>query len=183
MSTYISILRGINVSGKRKILMGDLRSLYQELGFTRVATYIQSGNVVFDCGEKASAVLCDRIAGKILETYGFPVPVLIRSLHEMRQILSQNPFLKAGDSHTEKMHVTFLSELPDPERLEPLLRVDHAPDQFVVLDKEVFLYIPGSYGMTKLSNKFWEDKLRVAATTRNFHTVSRLVEIASDKAR
>ncbi|MEI6434221.1 MAG: DUF1697 domain-containing protein [Bacteroidota bacterium] len=178
MTTYISILRGINVSGQRKILMADLKAIYENLGFSNVATYIQSGNVVFSSGiGLTSPEIAQIIEKQILGQYGFEVPVIVRTLEQMKLTISRNPFLQMPDIDQEKLHVTFLSELPLESNVEKIVAHDFSPDRFTIIENDVYLYCPVSYGNTKLSNKFFESKLKVTATTRNWATVRRLAEI------
>lgn len=179
MKTFISILRGINVSGQKKILMADLKVLFENLEFEDVSTYIQSGNVVFSADEKSTGQdLARKIEAAISEKYSFHVPVIIRTAVEIENILAVNPFLKDVNIDREKLHVTFLEEIPEQEKLESIKSFDFPPDQFVIIGKEVFLHCPDKYGETKLSNKFFENKLKVSATTRNWKTVNKLVEMA-----
>jgi len=180
MQTFISILRGINVSGQKKILMADLKKLYESLEFSEVQTYIQSGNVVFKSDSKISDIqLARKIEKAISAKYKFEVPVIIRTKEELEKILSQNPFTKEKSIDLKKLHVTFLSETPDREKVVQIEEVDFSPDQFIIKGKEIYLHIPNSYGETKLSNKFFENKLKVSATTRNWNTVNKLLELAS----
>ncbi len=180
MQTFISILRGINVSGQKKILMTDLKSLYESLKFTDVTTYIQSGNVCFKTKENLSDIqLSEKIEKAIHKKYEFEVPVIIRNEDELKKIVSANPFLKEKDIDVEKLHVTFFSEMPDKAEMKSIADLDFSPDQFIIKDKEIYLHIPGSYGETKLSNNFFEKKLKVKATTRNWKTVNKLLEMAS----
>ncbi len=179
MITYISILRGINVSGQKRILMSDLKALYGGLNFKDVTTYIQSGNVIFKSDIKATnQALAKKIENAIYEKYNFNVPVIIRSVEEIKNIISSNPFLKIKDTDSEKLHVTFLSDIPDPQSSERIKEYNYPPDEFIMLGKDVFLYCPVSYGDTKLSNKFFEAKLKVSATTRNWRTINKLLEIS-----
>lgn len=185
MQTFISILRGINVSGQKKILMADLKALYEEnLGFKDVKTYIQSGNVIFktEDGKTASdQELAHKIEKAIAEKYNFQVPVLVRTVDEMKKTLAGNPFIKENKNiETDKLHVTFLAEEPAKANLEAIKTLDYSPDKFIISGKDVFLYIPDKYGETKLSNKFFETKLKVSATTRNWKTVNKLVELAGE---
>ncbi|MBF9251987.1 DUF1697 domain-containing protein [Pontibacter sp. 172403-2] len=181
METFISILRGINVSGQKKILMADLKALFENLGFENVSTYIQSGNVVFTAPEGSNGKeLAGKIEAAIAEKYNFHVPVIIRTAAEMENILAVNPFLKDMSIDQEKLHVTFLNEIPEQEKLESIKGFHSPPDQFVIIGREVFLHCPDKYGETKLSNKFFENKLKVAATTRNWKTVARLANMAAD---
>ena len=180
MQTFISILRGINVSGQKKILMYELKSLYESLKFKDVITYIQSGNVIF----KSSAQLSDlamaaKIEKAIYKKYGFEVPVIIRSQDEIQKIISTNSFLKEKDIDEKKLHVIFLSDIPAKENIESIKSENYLPDQFIISGKEIYLHIPASYGETKLSNNFFEKKLKVTATTRNWNTVNKLLELAN----
>ena len=180
MQALISILRGINVSGQKKILMADLKGLYESLGFTKVTTYIQSGNVVFKAKEKLSSKALQReIEKAIQEKYKFAVPVIVRTVDELEHAIFRNPFTKDKNTDPDKLYVTFLAENPATTELENITNIDYSPDKFIIIDKEVFLEIPGSYGETKLSNKFFESKLKVSATTRNWKTVNKLFEIAT----
>lgn len=182
MQTFISILRGINVGGQKKILMADLKALYENLKFKKVTTYIQSGNVVFKSDGKLSDLeLAKKIETAIYKKYDFTVPVIIRNVEELEKVITINPFLKEKNINIEKLHVTFLSGIPNRSNLESLKKIDYSPDRFIIIDKEAFLYIPESYGETKLSNKFFENKLKVTATTRNWKTVKKLFEITSAK--
>lgn len=179
MTICISILRGINVSGQKKILMNDLVRLYQKLGFIGIRTYIQSGNVVFKCPDKIpSSKVPGLIKEEILRQYKFEVPVIIRTSEEMNETVRNNPFLKDKDINPEKLHVTFLSGLPGKEKLAALEKIDPSRDKFIVKGKEVYLHCPVSYGETKLSNSFFEKSLGVTATTRNWKTVNKLAEMA-----
>ncbi|MDQ2721365.1 MAG: DUF1697 domain-containing protein [Bacteroidota bacterium] len=181
MQTFVSILRGINVSGQKKMLMSDLKVLYEGLKFKDVITYIQSGNVIFKSEVKISDIeLAKKIELSILKKYGFNVPVIIRSVQELTKAISINPFLKEKNINLEKLHITFLSEIPKKENVENINALNFSPDQFIIIGKEVFLYCPGGYGETKLSNNFFEKKLKVNATTRNWKTVNKLLELAKN---
>ncbi len=176
MARYISILRGINVGGRRKILMADLKVLYKELGFSNVTTYIQSGNVAFDSPKTESQKLSGKIKEAIDKTYGFDVPVIIRTAEEIKQAIAINPFLK-GEADIEGLFLAFLAEEPSKENLEKLKSIEFPEDKFEVIEKDVFIYCSGRFSDSKLTNNFFENKLKVAATTRNWKTVKKLHEI------
>jgi uncharacterized protein (DUF1697 family) len=177
MHTYISILRGINVSGQKKIIMADLVKLYEDLGFTDVKTYIQSGNVVFNSTKKVSnSMLVKQIETKINEIYGFLVPVIIRTVDDLSKIIASNPF---KNETSENLYITFLSNLPNSNHLENLTELNYLLDEFIVIEKEIYLNV-SSYGTTKLSNSFFENKLKVTATTRNWNTVNKLLAISTE---
>ena len=179
MNTYISILRGINVSGKNKIKMVDLRRLYEDLGFQDIVTYIQSGNVVFKTAVKQEADLLTTIEQVIESEYGFHVPVQIRTHQEMGIIVDNCPFnsLDLVENGT-KVLVTFLSQIPSAEKSEAIQQYVKAPEELVMRGREVYLHCPNGYGRTKLSNRFLESKLKVTATTRNWRSVQKLYALS-----
>lgn len=182
MTRYISILRGINVGGKRKILTVNLISLYEQLGFSNVQTYIQSGNVVFDDQEENSAkVLETKINQAISETFGFDVPVIVRTNEEMNKSLANNPFLKEKTVDIDRLHLTFLREVPDLEKVEKLMSLQFKPDRVQIIGKDAFIACSGGYSDSRLTNQLFESKLGVSATTRNWKTVMKLYEMAQSK--
>lgn len=113
METYISLLRGINVSGQKKIKMGELISLYETLNLKNVRTCAQSGNVPFDSTDGNALKLSRRIEEKIQKAFGFSVTVLIRTADALQRLVDNNPFLKKKSTDISKLHVTFLTERPD----------------------------------------------------------------------
>lgn len=176
---YISILRGINVSGKKKIIMKDLKALYESLGLENVQTYIQSGNVIFDSVEKTS-IINSEIENAISQKYGFDVPVQLRELSHFGNIIKSCPFeeLDLVEEGTRVM-VTFLDALPTEENIEALMTYVKEPERLVIMGREVYLHCPNGYGRTKLNNNFLEKKLQVGATTRNWKSVLKLYELGS----
>jgi uncharacterized protein (DUF1697 family) len=176
---YISILRGINVSGQKKIKMADLKSLYELLGFQNVVTYIQSGNVVFDTTLKMKSDIKAKIVKAIETRYKFHVPVEIRTNREIGDIVKNCPFGSVDlEEDGTKVLVTFLSSKPSETRISDVQKYVAPPEQLVVRGKRVYLYCPNGYGKSKLSNTFLENKLGVEATTRNLKTVYKLYEIS-----
>ncbi len=180
MPGYIAMLRGINVSGHKTIKMEDLRALCSGLGFRNVETYVQSGNIVFQTPIENPAVLSKRISETIHQSYGFDVPVIIRTSKDMRNVIANNSFLKEKDVDSSKLHVTFLSETPQKGSLKKLEALSTGPDRFYAALHEIYLYCPGGYGRTKLSNSAIEKALSVRATTRNWKTTNTLFEMVSE---
>ena len=179
MNKVISILRGINVSGHNKIPMSELKSLYEELKFKNVTTYIQSGNVIFSTEQTDFTVLSKQIEKIIFKKYGFDAPVILRNINELQAIVNTNPFLKIKDIDIEKLHVSFLSNYPTKDYLEKIKTYHHESDVFIIKGKEAFVFCPNGYGKTKFTNIFFETKLKVTATTRNWRTINELLRIAS----
>ncbi|MDW3651998.1 MAG: DUF1697 domain-containing protein [Bacteroidia bacterium] len=178
MEKKIAILRGINVGGKRKILMNDLKALCEKLSFENPLTYIQSGNVIFeDSKNQSNRELGDKLAKGILEKFGFEVPVIVRTAKELSNSIAQNSFYEEGRDISQ-LHLTFLKEEPAKENQEILLSYNYEPDEFVLQGQDVFIYCEGKYHKSKLSNNFFEKKLKVGATTRNWKTVLKLKELS-----
>jgi len=180
MSRFISLLRGINVSGQKKIKMADLKNLYESLGFENVLTYIQSGNVIFDSKENPENIV-EKIELAIQEKYTFKVPVQIRNVSVFENIIQSCPFPKLDliEEGTRVM-VTFLDREPEEPNIALLMDYVKAPERLLVQGREVYLHCPNGYGKTKLSNNFIENKLKVKATTRNWKSVLKLFELANN---
>src|ERR1700730_10531435 len=142
MPTYISMLRGINVGGHKRIKMDQLRASFEALGFDQVKTYIQSGNVFFKTTKLSPAALSKRIEERILRDFGFPVSVISRSRDEMARTIERNPFLSERGIDQENLLVIFLSEPPAPAALKKLADLTAAPDQCRSSDREVYFYLP-----------------------------------------
>ena len=177
METYISLLRGINVSGQKKILMKDLKELYESLGFKNVQTYIQSGNVLFQYKKEPASKLSAKIEKAIEAHYGFQVHVQNLTISEWNAVIAANPFI-TKQPVVEKLYVAFLNTSPEAARLDTLNAMDMSPDKFVVKDKAIYTAYGDSYGTSKMHNNFFESKLRIMATTRNWKTTLKLKELA-----
>jgi uncharacterized protein (DUF1697 family) len=181
MNTFISLLRGINVSGQNRIRMPDLRGLYNSLSLVNVETYVQSGNVVFDCGEKEATQLAKIIEVEIARSLGLSVKVILRNKDLFKQTIDRNPFVNQRNEDREKLYVTFLSELPSELALSKLPAPASTTDEFRISGLEIYLFCPNGYGRTKLSNAYFERMLNVSATTRNWKTMRALHEIANQR--
>lgn len=179
METYIALLRGINVSGQKPVPMQALKALVEALGYTQVRTYIQSGNVVFRTAEAEPASVAGQMEEKIMAQFAFHVPVLVRRAGELQEALNRNPFLQQ-EVEKDKLHVTFLSDQPEPARFSTLAAGNYGTDQYHLGEREVFLYCPQGYGRTKLTNTYLENKLGRQATTRNLKTVQQLISLAAE---
>jgi uncharacterized protein (DUF1697 family) len=177
METYIAMLRGINVSGQKKIKMADFTKHLQELNFNDVQTYIQSGNAVFKYKKSTPKSLENKIAKKILEEYGFKVSVIVKIPDELTEVLENNPFTK--DKNLNRLYVTFLYDEPTADNIKKLKSFDYRPEEYFLIGKIIYGYSPHEYGKAKMNNNFFENKLKVAATTRNWKTVNKLAEMAN----
>lgn len=178
MTTKIAILRGINVSGKRKILMADLRKMVKKIGLGESKTFIQSGNVFFQSNED-NKQLESQIAAGINTKFGFEVPVIVKDSKALEVAISNNPFYKQKEE-ISKLHLTFLKNKPAEEKINEITAIDSGADQFVIDGNNAFICYEGKYHESKLTNNFFEKKLKVVATTRNWKTVLKLLELSHE---
>lgn len=178
MKIYIAILRGINVSGQKSIKMTELKTMFESLNFGEVKTYIQSGNIAFKAKPGNDKDLQYQIHEAILKTFHFDVPVIVLDQTELKNIQENNPFLTNRYEDESKLHVTFLSDEPQKDLFEKLKEAaQFLPDEWILSGRAIYIFCPGGYGKTKLNNNFFEKKLKVIATTRNWKTVNELVSM------
>ncbi len=172
MTTYVAMLRGINVGGKKVVKMDALRAAASAAGLKKVRTYVQSGNVVFERGKRNTESVEGDIRNLVKKGFGFDVTVVVRTKEQLESAVAFLPFV---DEDPEKLHVTFLSDEPASVPAERLEGAKGRTEEFAVRGREVYLYCPDGYGRTKLSNAFLERVLGVPATTRNWRTVNALL--------
>lgn len=176
MHTYISILRGINVSGKNIIKMVVLKQLFETMGYKNVETYIQSGNVIFSAEEKNIKNLEFSIKDQINNKFGYDIKVLVLTPEKLNRIIKALPFKNID---TSKLSVTFLADKCSNPPINQILEKKSNSELIHIAEEAVYIYCPEGYGRTKLSNNFLEKKLNIDATTRNWKTVNRLLELAT----
>ena len=175
MTIFITMLRGINVSGQKKIKMEDLKKHYESLNFDQVQTYIQSGNVIFNTTLQDTSEIVNRIKNKINQEFGFEVTVIVRTPEELKDVVDNNPY---SERDLSKVLVTLLSDDQYDYSIDELLKAKTDQEEFTIMGKEIYLFLPHGSGRTKLTNNFFEKKLGVKATTRNWRTVNKILEIA-----
>jgi len=177
MTKFIALLRGINVSGQKKIKMSDLKTLFEDTGFEDVETYIQSGNVIFSSREKSSEKLEQKISSAIKNKFGFDVKVIVITPEEIESVLKNNRFIKKKKD-VEKLYVTFLTKSPSDENIKKLNTIDYSPEEYFIDGSYIYLFVPNGYGKAKLNNNFFENQLKVFGTTRNLKTIKALLELS-----
>jgi len=173
----VALLRGINVGGKNRLPMPNLAEMFTSAGCEAVKTYIQSGNVVFKAGAGLAACIPGLVAEEITEDFGYQVPVVLRTLQELNDVVEGNPFLAKGIP-AEKLHVVFLANAPESGRAAKLDSGRSPPDAFHLSGREVFLYCPNGIARTRLTNDYFDTTLETTSTMRNWRTVTRLVSMA-----
>ncbi len=178
MQTYIALLRGINVSGQKKIKMAELKESLETLSFSAVVTYIQSGNIVFKSVENSAESLENKIHKKILIDFGFEVPVLVKTHQELLDTIHNNPFQKDTSKDSTLFYIVFLKEKPKAENIAKLETYDYSPEEYIIDNKIIYFYAANGAGNAKMNNNFFENKLKVKATSRNWRTTHKMVELS-----
>ena len=161
--------------------MTDLQRAVEEMGFGNVSTYLQSGNVIFNCRHAQTEKLAMHIQEKLSETFGFTINVVIRTQEELEKIIATNPLVDSADVARDKLYVTFLADVPDKTVASELEITPGADEKFAIVSSEVYLYCPNGYARTKLNNAAFEKKLRTVATTRNWKTINKLLSVSNSK--
>lgn len=178
MTTFVSLFRGINVGGNRIVKMFDLKALHESLDLHNVATYIQSGNVIFT-SERTDSIQLERdIQGAFAEKFGFTSHVIVRSASDLQAIIAHNIFEHQTDKDPKWIAVLFLATLPAKNALEELHKAHNGPEEIVIHGKEAYLYYPEGIGRSKLTNALLDKKLGTIGTARNWNTVLKLRELA-----
>ena len=176
MKTYIALFRGINVGGNNILPMKELVVVLENLGADSVKTYIQSGNAVFQHESENVSGLSSRISAAIKESHGFEPRVLLLDLVEMEKAMASNPF-PAAESEPKTLHLYFLASAPQNPDLKMLDSLKKADEQFKLIDNVFYLHAPDGIGRSKLAERA-EKALGVAATARNWRTVSKIMAMA-----
>ncbi len=174
-NTYIALLRGINVSGQKKIKMAELRVVLEDTGLKNVKTYIQSGNIVFESEEADREKLQEVITDAIQKGFGFDVPTLVVKKEDVKAILEANPF--ANESEENKLYYVLLKNPPEKASAKQFKDLHFENEGYHITDTCVYLLCKKGYGKAKLNNNLIEKKLKVEATTRNQKTMEKLLEM------
>ncbi|WP_084958315.1 DUF1697 domain-containing protein [Thermoactinospora rubra] len=175
MERYAALLRGINLGSRMRMSMADLRDLLAGLGYTDVATHLQSGNAVFT-GTGGEQEVAARIEAAIRERLGMPVRCLVRGRRELADVVARDP-LREAVTDPARYLVTFLSDKPDPGRYADLDPARFAPETYVVGEREIYVWHPDGMRNSKLTHAFWEKRLGLVATSRNWNTVTKLLSM------
>lgn len=179
MNIFIALLRGINVSGKNKIKMVELKQLFSDIGFSEITTYIQSGNVIFSSEELNTSKLENKLVTEIRNKFGHSIKVLVLKKKELETAFKSNPFINKTDFDFKKTCATFLDKIPTEEGIEKVKLLAAKDELLIFKNKTIYLYCPNGFGRTKLSNNNIENKLKVSATSRNWNTITKLVELSN----
>ncbi|MGV3459477.1 MAG: DUF1697 domain-containing protein [Flavobacterium sp.] len=180
MKTYLALLRGINVSGKKIIKMEALRALFEAAGFTDVKTHIQSGNVIFRDKSASKEKIAAKIEKLIEAEYGFNVTVFVLDEKQVEKAVEAMPYADNREPEgagSKKLYVTFLSEIPSEENFDKLELAPIGDDLISLHGDVLYFKLESKASESKLSNNLIETKLKVKATTRNWNVTLKLLEL------
>ena len=172
---FVILLRGVNVGGKNKLPMADLRTALTSQGLENVSTYIASGNVFAD-SSLGSVELAAVVRSAILDSFGLQIAVLVRTHDELVSVAERNPFDHITDH--AKLAISFLESEPNPFDITALRTANPEPEQFVIDGTTMYAYYPNGLGQTKLTPTLIDRKLKTVSTTRNLNTLRKLIELS-----
>lgn len=175
MKNYAIFLRGVTPTGKNRVPMAELRAALSNSGLSDVHTYIQSGNVVAKSAldqMSVQALVHDVIAREI----GADIAVIARTHDQLKRVMEGNPFPLSAASRT---YFSLLAVLPTVHLVGELSQLDFSPDSVRIVNDAIYTLYATKHSDSKFNNNFFERKLKVAATTRNFNTMSRCVELSA----
>jgi len=176
MNTYIALLRGINVGGHKKVPMAELRTLLTKSGLDNVKTYIQTGNIIFQSNYISTQSLEDHIQKSIIDHFGFDVSVLVKTRGQLLTIFENCPF---SEEKKVNSYFAILSEVPNKDLVKEAYEKTYENEEYVILNNALYFYCANGYGNAKFSLNYFERKLKINATSRNYRTMAKLLEMAS----
>lgn len=166
-------------TGKNRVPMAQLRQVLTDVGFQKVRTWIQSGNVVLQ-SDLSPKELEIKVHHLIKEHIGPELAIVVRTSDELRQMLDNNPF--QGEAYPiDRVFFTSLQELPDKEKVEELLAQNFSPEELHIDSTAGYMFIPQAHSSSKLSNNLLERKLKVSSTSRNFNTITKMIAWAEEE--
>ena len=178
MATCIALLRGINVGGRNRLAMADLRELCTQLGFGDVQTYVQSGNVVFTTDRDDLATIATELTEQLEYQLGVEPTVMIRTRDEFASVVANNPFVAEADADPTKVHAALLSAEPDDPTTLEFDPEAYAPEVIASGDRVRYLHVPSGLGRSRLATDLTKRRTGVEITVRNWRTVTNLLEMA-----
>jgi uncharacterized protein (DUF1697 family) len=179
MEQRIALLRGINLGPRKRVPMPALRELLEGAGLKQVRTYVQSGNVVFASGAKPET-LERELEQLITDQFGFEVGVIVRTEAQLAEVVKRNPLAKVA-TEPKRYQVTFLAESLEPARVEELAALAAGAEEFAAHGRELYAWHPDGVARSKLWAKLGSTGLGVKATSRNWATVTTLLEMTRQR--
>jgi len=177
MTTHLALLRGINVSGHNMMKMEALKTMLENIGFTNVRTYLQSGNVFVDSEEESASKVGFMIKQEIFKVFGHEVPTIVITKEDLELCFKNSPYLKEKDIDTKKLYVAFVSTELKKENINDLKISQFKPDEASIDGSRIFIKYAVGAGKTRLEGKYIEKKINVIVTMRNWNTVTNLLKM------
>ncbi len=179
MTTYIGLLRAINVGGRNRLAMSDLRTFLESLGHSKVQTLLQSGNVVFEAKPTTSRTALERrLEAETKKVFKLDVSYCVRTVAEWEAIVSRNPFLREAKRDPARLVVMCLKAEPSSAQLMALRAAIRGPETVELDGGQLYAFYPAGQGASKLVNALIESKLQTRGTARNWNTVLKLAALA-----
>ena len=178
MPRLVCLLRGVNIGGRHKIKMDDLRSLCEGLKLSNVRTHLQSGNLILETSERDLPKLGEKIRSAIHREHGFRPEILFRTIPELQEVIARNPFAKRKGIEPGKLAVVFLEDGLSATASRALLEMDIAPEELHVIGRQLYIYFPNGQARPKISWSRVEKIVGPRYTGRNWNTVTKLLELA-----
>lgn len=172
---FILFLRGINVGGHNKVIMAELREILTKAGLMNVKTYIQSGNVVFETLEQNKSKLENKIFKEIYSHFGFEVQILLKTKAELEIILNNCPF---NQDKKESSYFIMFKEVPKKELIAEISNQSFPNEEFIITENCIYIFYALGAGKAKLGVNWFENKLNVKATARNYRTMLKLLSLS-----
>lgn len=179
MVTYVALLRGINVGGRNRLAMADLRTLLANLGHSDPRTLLQSGNAVFTSQRADVDAVASELAGGISAQLGVSPAVVLRTAEEFAEVVAANPYADAATADPTTVHVAFLSAEPADPTTFAFDAEEYAPDKLAVGDRVRYLHLPNGLGRSRLAVDLGRRRSDVDVTVRNWRTVTRLLDMVT----
>lgn len=176
MTTYIVLLKGINVGGHKKVPMADLRELLTKSGFENVQTYIQSGNVIIESSEENSRKIESIIKDAIVKQFGFEVSVLVKKRKDVGRIFNDCPF---SEDKKKTSYFVMLHETPDAQLVNVASEKIYKGEEYQIINDCIYFYCETGFGQAKFNVNFFERKLKTFATARNYNTMVKLLSLSA----
>ena len=180
MPAFVALIRGINVGGRNKIKMADLRQLFTSLGLRQVRTVLQSGNAVFATDSTDLARLRERLEAAIRERFGFEAEVILCGAEDFKAALDRHPFTAAQLERGNHALIAFLSAAPEPAAVEALIEINPGREVVHSAGDALYVFYTDGVARSKLDNKRIERALNVVSTARNWNTCQRLLKLLGE---
>lgn len=180
IKTYVALFRGINVGKKNRLNMELLRNRLQSSPFTQPQTYIQSGNLIFKSLKTNCEILSMELEKLLLASFKLNISIIVLTVKEFEEIVLKNPFSNTEISKTPKVYISFIKGTITPETIETFAQNTISNDKFHLTKKVIYTCYKESYSLSKLTNNLYEKKLNCTATTRNWKTTHKVLEMAKN---